>query len=170
MSRVLFPLISCALLISTSGCSVGMALLQRAPHRRAAATEKLIQVAEFHEARGEFAAAEDTYRRALTVSPGNSDLQDRLLAVRELKRRQQAEARDTMEQLDGPQSVLAANRRRRDEALAGKSSPLRVHATSWTSAGEDDSAAEDKESDSGNASVPSRDSEEDLLGRVTPLP
>jgi Tfp pilus assembly protein PilF len=147
-----------------------MALLQRAPHRRAAATEKLIQVAEFHEARGEFAAAEDTYRRALTVSPGNSDLQDRLLAVRELKRRQQAEARDTMEQLDGPQSVLAANRRRRDEALAGKSSPLRVRATSWTSGGEDDSAAEDKESDSGKESIRSRDSEEDLLGRVTPLP
>lgn len=170
MSRVLFPLISCALLISTTGCSVGMALLQRAPHRRAAATEKLIQVAEFHEARGEFAAAEDTYRRALTVSPGNSDLQDRLLAVRELKRRQQAEARDTMEQLDGPQSVLAANRRRRDEALAGKSSPLRVRATSWNNGDEEDSAADDTESASGKDSVRSRYSDEDLLGRVTPLP
>ena len=169
MTRVLFPLISFALLISTTGCSVGMALLQRAPHRRAAATEKLIQVAEFHEARGEFAAAEDTYRRALAVSPGNSDLQDRLLAVRELKRRQQAEARNDIEQLDGPQSVLAANRRRRDEALAGKSSPLRVRATSWSSGSDEDSAADDAEFTSGNDSVRSRDSDDELLGRVTPI-
>jgi len=135
------------------------------PARRAAATEKLVQVAEFHEARGEYAEAEATYRRALKDTPGNADLQDRLIAVTELNRRRKSHGSDDAEQLDGPQSILAANRRRREEVLAGKSSPVRS-----ASYGEREKAKPQSEVRRRPADVvDSRHADEELVGRQSPI-
>ncbi|MEI7699470.1 MAG: tetratricopeptide repeat protein [Planctomycetia bacterium] len=165
MRRFLFPLLTIALLTSTTGCSVGMALLQRMPARRAAATEKLVQVAEFHEARGDFAEAEATYRRALKDAPGNTDLQERLTAVTELKRRQQGQKSDALDQLDGPLSILAANRRRRDEVLAGKSGPIRSASYGELRKAKPESEARGRRSDE----VESQNADEELVGRQSPI-
>lgn len=165
MRRFLFPLLSIALLTSTTGCSVGMALLQRMPARRAAATEKLVQVAEFHEARGEFAEAEATYKRALKDAPGNADLQDRLTAVTELKRRQQGLESGDLNQLDGPQSILASNRRRREEVLAGKSGPVRSASYGNVRKAKPEPEARDRRSNVSD----SRNADEELVGRQSPI-
>lgn len=165
MRRFLFPLLTIALLTSTTGCSVGMALLQRMPVRRAAATEKLVQVAEFHEARGDFAEAEATYRRALKDAPRNTDLQERLAAVTELKRRQQGQKNDALDQLEGPQSILAANRRRREEVLAGKSGPIRSASYGELLKANPEPEARGRRSDVGE----SRNADEELIGQQSPI-
>ncbi|HAP07888.1 MAG TPA: hypothetical protein DCR20_08665, partial [Planctomycetaceae bacterium] len=86
MFRSLLPGIVCLLLPMLSGCSVGLALLQRNPTPSPLAARKLVQVAEFHEVRGNYEAAAVAYQRALEMDPESEEIEERLGEVAQMQR------------------------------------------------------------------------------------
>lgn len=117
MFRSLLPGFVCLLLPLLSGCSVGLALLQRNPAPSPLAAKKLIQVAEFHEVRGNYESAAVAYQRALEMDPESEEIEERLAEVAQMQRverRRQSEAAEPPETW----SVASAARDRRvDEVL-----------------------------------------------------
>ncbi|MFN5283590.1 MAG: tetratricopeptide repeat protein [Planctomyces sp.] len=119
MFRSLIPGFVCLLLPMLSGCSVGMALLQRNPAPSPLAAKKLVQVAEFHEVRGNYEAAAVAYQRALEMDPASEEIEERLAEVAQMQR---VERRRQTEAAEPPEtwSVASATRDRRVEEVLNR--------------------------------------------------
>ncbi len=77
-------LLTLSVLLATAlpGCSIGMALYQKGPASDTDAAARLIQVAEFHEFRGDYEAAQNSYRKAMELVPGESTLNQRVSVLK----------------------------------------------------------------------------------------
>lgn len=170
--KPLFSLTICVLLTALlPGCSVGMALYQKGPASDTDAAARLIQVAEFHEYRGDYEAAQNSYRKAMELIPGESALNQRVSALRrvaEISGGNTAVSPDTSASSDSRSVVSAACDRKLEQVLLGgkttqRTSPAstRVRSSSLSS------RTPALNSDPFQASE--SDADESMIGRQSPL-
>jgi tetratricopeptide (TPR) repeat protein len=110
MKAVISLTLVAAISSSLAGCSVGTALYQRGPGTSALAADRLIQVGEFHEFRGNYAAAQNSYQRALELIPESASLNRRITLLQQAQKLQPelADVPETSPQPEDDRSVVAS--------------------------------------------------------------
>jgi tetratricopeptide (TPR) repeat protein len=175
MFRSLLPGFVCLLLPMLSGCSVGMALFQRNPAPSPLAARKLVQVAEFHEVRGNYEAAAVAYQRALEMNPDSEEIEERLAEVAQMQRMERRRESQAEVPSESWSVASAARDRRVEEVLnrrqvvqaaafegAPRIRPLKVRSTPSRKAAQAPIFDEEFE-------AAEEQSESDLIGKQTPL-
>lgn len=175
MFRSLLPGFVCLLLPVLSGCSVGMALFQRNPAPSPLAARKLVQVAEFHEVRGNYEAAAVAYQRALEMNPDSEEIEERLAEVAQMQRMERRRESQVEVPSESWSVASAARDRHVEEVLnrrqvvqaagfegAPRIRPLKVRSTPSRTAAQDPIFDEEFE-------AAEEQSESDLIGKQTPL-
>lgn len=175
MFRSLLPGFVCLLLPVLSGCSVGMALFQRNPAPSPLAALKLVQVAEFHEVRGNYEAAAVAYQRALEMNPDSEEIEERLAEVAQMQRMERRRESQVEVPSESWSVASAARDRHVEEVLnrrqvvqaagfegAPRIRPLKVRSTPSRKAAQAPIFDEEFE-------AAEEQSESDLIGKQTPL-